>query len=137
MIFKILDQVCNVILDPVLIFGLWIFPEMGVRGAALATVCSLSIGSILPLWYILSNRTAYLLRLSHCLPNWGVIKDIYRVGLPSMLMETTEGVAFALLNHVAAGFGSVVLASLGIALRIVDLAFMPVLGRSPWECFPL
>ncbi len=103
---------------------------MGVRGAALATVISVTIGAMLPLWFILKKKTAYDIHLRHCMPNITVIKDIYRVGFPSLLLESTEGVVFAIFNNVAAGFGSVTLAALGIAGRLIDLVFMPVIGTS-------
>lgn len=130
MIFAIIGQAVNIALDPLLIFGLGGFPEMGVRGAALATVISTSIAALLPLWFILSKKSVYNLHLRHCLPNLSAIKDIYRVGLPSMMMESTESIVFAIFNNVAAGFGSVTLAAVGISLRIIDLVFMPVLGTA-------
>lgn len=130
MIFAIISQVINAILDPFFIFGWGIFPEMGVGGAALATVISVTIGVILPLWFILRKKTAYDIHFRHCIPKITVIKDIYRVGFPSMLLESTEGVVFAIFNNVAAGFGSVALAALGIAGRIIDLVFMPAIGTS-------
>ena len=130
MLFTVVSQLCNAILDPFLIFGLWIFPELGIRGAALGTVIATLLGMSYALWYIISGRTAYRLKLRHCLPDWKIIKDIYRVGLPSVFMDATESVIFALLNHIAAGYGSLVLAALGIGMRISDLAFMPILGVS-------
>lgn len=130
MAFAITSQVINVILDPFLIFGWGIFPEMGVSGAALATVISMTVGAALPLWYILRKKTAYNLRFRHCIPNYAVIKEIFRVGLPSMLIEATESVLFAILNNVVATFGSVALAAMGIFGRLLDLVYMPVIGTS-------
>lgn len=130
LIFTAIGQILNALLDPFLIFGWWIFPEMGVGGAALATVISSGISSILALWYLFKGDSAYQIRFRHCIPNLRVILDIYRVGMPSVIMEAMEGVVFALFNHVAAAFGSVVLAAMGIAMRIFDLAFMPVIGTS-------
>jgi putative MATE family efflux protein len=130
MIFIILAQVANIILDPCFIFGWGFFPEMGVAGAALATTIASGFGSLLALWYILSGRTPYRIKFHHCLPNWETIGSISRVGVPSMLMEMTGGVGFAVFNHIAAGYGSVVLAATGIAGRITDLAFMPIIGMA-------
>ena len=97
-------------------------------GAALATIISISISSFLAIWYIFAGKTAYRIRFHHCIPNFKTIGSIYRIGLPSMFMEMTESVGFALFNHIAAGFGTVVLAAAGIAGRVSDLAFMPILG---------
>lgn len=130
MIFIILSQVINVVLDPFLIFGWGPFPEMGIAGAALATAIAAGFGSLLAVWYILSGRTAYRIRVRHCIPHFRTIGAIYRVGLPSMFMEMTESVGFALFNHVASGFGSIVLAAVGIAGRVADLAFMPIIGTA-------
>jgi putative MATE family efflux protein len=130
MMFTIIAQVCNAVLDPFLIFGFWIFPEMGVAGAALGTVISSNLGALLALGFILGRKTAYRIRLRHCRPNLKALKAIYQVGLPSMVIEITESIVISLFNHIAAGFGSMVLAALGIAMRIFDLAFMPVIGTS-------
>jgi putative MATE family efflux protein len=130
MIFIIISQVINIILDPFLIFGWGFFPEMGIAGAALATVISICIGALLALWYIISGKTAYRIRFHHCLPRPKIIWQIYRVGLPAMFMEMTEAVCFAFFNHVAATYGSIVLAAVGIAGRITDLAFMIIIGTA-------
>jgi putative MATE family efflux protein len=130
MIVTIFGQVCNVILDPFFIFGWGFFPEMGVAGAAMATFISNAMSVGLGIFYIASNRTPYRIKLHHFIPRWGVIHDIYRVGLPSMVMETTESIIFALFNHLVAGFGSIALAAVGIAGRLSDLLFMPVVGTS-------
>jgi putative MATE family efflux protein len=130
LLFTIAAQACNVILDPCLIFGWWIFPEMGVGGAALATTISSGLGALLALGYILGGRTAYRLHFRHCIPNLRTVGAIYRVGAPSVMMEAMEAVIFALFNHIAAGFGSIVLAAVGIAMRVFDLAFMPVIGTA-------
>jgi putative MATE family efflux protein len=130
MIFTIFGQVCNVILDPCFIFGWGFFPEMGIGGAALATVIANILSIILAVSFILAHQTPYRLKLHHLIPRWRVIFDIYRVGLPAMVMESTESVVFALFNHVVAGFGSIALAAVGIAGRLSDLVFMPVVGTA-------
>jgi putative MATE family efflux protein len=130
MIFIISAQVINATLDPFLIFGWGFFPELGVRGAALATDIAVICGTALSLGYILSGKTAYHLRFHHLLPNLKTIGEIARVGVPSMLMEVTGAVSFAVFNHVASNYGSIVLAATGIAGRISDLAFMPIVGMA-------
>jgi len=128
MVFTIVGAVVNVALDPFLIFGWGPFPAMGVGGAGLATSIGGGIGAALSFYYLVSGRSAYRLKLHHLKPDLGMIGQIYRVGLPSMMMELTETVVFTLFNHVVAGFGSTALAALGIAIRISDIAFMPIIG---------
>jgi putative MATE family efflux protein len=130
MVYIVGSQVLNALLDPFLIFGIWFFPRLGVTGAAIASVTASLIGSLYGLWYILSGRTSYRIAWRDCWPDFKIIREIYRVGLPAIFMEGTESVIFALFNNVAAGFGTVALAALGIGMRIADLAFMPILGVS-------
>ena len=130
MIFGIVGSVVNIILDPILIFGWGPFPEMGIRGAALATVIASIFGAGLSLYYLVANKSVYRIKLQHLKLNLSILRDIYRVGFPAMLMEGTESVVIALFNNVLAGFGSVALAAIGITGRIADLAFMPIIGAS-------
>jgi len=130
MIFIIIAQVANIILDPLLIFGLGPFPEMGIRGAALGTVLGQLLGAGLIFFYIVSGKSAYRVKLMHLKPSLSIQRDIYRVGFPSMIMLITESVCFALFNIVLSAFGSLALAAIGITIRIADLAFMPIFGVS-------
>jgi len=130
MAFMITATVVNIILDPFLIFGIGPFPEMGVRGAALATVMAQLLGAGLSFYYIVARKSAYRVKLRYLKPSLPILRDIYRVGLPSIIMEVTESVVFALFNYVVSAFGSVALAAVGITIRIADLAFMPMFGAS-------
>jgi putative MATE family efflux protein len=128
MIFIVAGSVFNAVLDPFLIFGWGPFPEMGIGGAALATTISGGLAAAISCYYLLGNKSVYRLKLRHLKPDLSIIAQIYRVGLPEMLMDLTEAVVFVIFNQVVAGFGSVALAALGIAFRVADLAFIPVIG---------
>ncbi len=131
MIFMITASLVNIILDPFLIFGIGPFPEMGVRGAAFATVISQGLGAGLSFIYIVfTRRSAYRLRLHHLQPNWPIIKDIYRVGLPAVVMEFSESLVFAMYNNVLSVYGSMALAAGGLSMRITDLMLMPIFGAA-------
>ena len=130
MAFMVTATVANIILDPFLIFGIGPFPEMGVRGAALATVIAQLLGAGLSFYYIVARKSAYRVKLAYLRPSLPILRDIYRVGFPSMIMQTTESVVFALFNYVLSGFGSLALAAVGITIRIADLAWMPMWGVS-------
>ncbi|MGD9116604.1 MAG: MATE family efflux transporter [Dehalococcoidia bacterium] len=130
MIIMISASVVNIILDPLMILGLGPFPEMGVRGAALATVIGQSVGACLALIFLLGRKTAYRVGLGHLKPVLGIIKDIYHVGAPSTILQVTESLSFILFNTVVSAFGSVAIAAVGLVVRIADLAFMPVFGLS-------
>jgi putative MATE family efflux protein len=130
MTFQLTSTIVNVILDPFLIFGWGPFPEMGIKGAALATVIAASIGAGLSFYYLTAHKSAYRIKLHHIKPDLSIIRDIYKVGLPTMIMEVAESIVFSLFNRVIVGYGSISLAAAGIAFRILDFAFMPIIGGS-------
>jgi putative MATE family efflux protein len=128
MIFLIGAAVINIALDPLLIFGIGPFPEMGIRGAALATVISQLLSAGLSLVYVLHRKSSYNIKPAHLKPDWPILRDIYRVGFPSMLMQFSESLCFIIFNNVLSSFGSLALAAAGLAIRVADLAFMPIMG---------
>jgi len=128
MIFTVAGCVANAVLDPVLIFGWGPFPAMGIGGAGLATTISGVIACALSCYYLLRSKSVYSVKLHHARPDFRVIAQIYRVGLPSTLMDLTEAGVFLVFNRIVAGFGSVALAALGIAFAVADVAFIPVVG---------
>jgi Na+-driven multidrug efflux pump len=128
MIFIIAGSVLNAVLDPFFIFGWGPFPEMGVAGAGLATTIGGGVTAALSAYHLVGGRSVYRLKLHHLKPDLSIIAQIYRVGLPSVLMDLVEAIIYLVLTRTLAGFGSVALAALGIAGRIADLAFIPVVG---------
>jgi putative MATE family efflux protein len=130
MVIMITASVVNIILDPLMIMGVGPFPEMGVRGAALATVIAQSVGAGIALSFLLGRKTTYRIKITNLKPNMAILKDIYRVGAPSTILMITESLCFILFNTVVSAFGSVAIAAVGLVVRIADLAFMPVFGLS-------
>jgi putative MATE family efflux protein len=128
MIAIVAGAVVNAALDPFLIFGWGPFPQMGVGGAALATTVSGGLNAGIICYYLLRKKSVYDLKLHHLKPDLSIIAQIYRVGLPETLMDLTDSVAVLILNRIVAGFGPVALAALGIAFRVADLSFIPVVG---------
>ncbi|MFU8795686.1 MAG: MATE family efflux transporter [Dehalococcoidia bacterium] len=128
MIFTVVGSVVNAALDPFLIFGWGPFPQMGIAGAGLATTISGAVASGLSCYFLLRRGSVYKLKLHHLKPDLSIITQIYRVGLPTILMDLSEAFVFVVFNRIVAGFGSLALAALGIAGRIADLAFIPVVG---------
>ena len=129
-IIMITSSFLNIILDPFLILGLGPFPEMGIKGAALATVTAQGAGMMLGIYYLLGNRTTFRFDRESLIPRWLIIKRIYSVGAPASIQQVTESLAFVLFNNVVSIYGSVPIAAVGIAIRLSDLAFMPIMGVS-------
>jgi putative MATE family efflux protein len=130
MVIMMSGTIVNIILDPFMILGIGPFPQMGVRGAALATVIAQSCGALLGLYYFFSHKTSFRIIATNLRPDMSILRDIYRVGAPSAILQITESLAFTLFNIVVSSFGSVAIAAVGIAMRISDFAYMPVMGVS-------
>ncbi len=120
----IVSAVSNIIMDPIFIFVL----GMGIRGAAIATVLAKILGVVIQLWYFVSHNSSLGVRLKHLYPNWRIIKDIYRVGLPSLFIQISSNISLIVANRVLGGFGHVPIAVMGLAVRFQMFAFMPVIG---------
>lgn len=130
MIIMISGTIINIILDPFMILGIGPFPQMDVRGAAWATVIAQSCGALLGLYYFFAQKTAFRIKASYLRPDMSILRDIYRVGAPSTILQITESLAFMLFNTVVSSFGSVAIAAVGIVMRVSDLAYMPIMGVS-------
>jgi putative MATE family efflux protein len=130
MIIMVTASILNIVLDPFMILGIGPFPEMGIRGAALATVIAQSIGALLGLYYLLAHKTTFRIKASQLKPDISILRDIYRVGAPSTILQITESLSFVLFNKVVSSFGSIAIAAVGLVMRIADLAFMPIIGVS-------
>ncbi len=127
-IVMIVSAVTNIILDPILIFGMGPIPAMGVAGAATATVSARAIGAVILIIYFVSGRTSYRFRPSYFLPNLRILIEIYRVGLASMVRMSAMSVVMALANRTAASFGVIPLAVLGVVFRSARFTFMVCMG---------
>ena len=86
MISQATGAIVNIILDPILIFGLLGFPALGVKGAAIATVIGQTSGMLVALWFNLRKNHEIRIMFRQFRPNLEIIKKIYAVGIPSTLM---------------------------------------------------
>ncbi len=130
MIIMVSGSIVNIILDPFMILGIGPFPEMGVSGAAWATFIAQSCAALFALYYFFARKTSFRIKAAHTIPDWPIIKEIYKVGAPTAVMQVTESGVFIILNTIVASYGSVPIATLGIILRISDFIFMPIMGVS-------
>ncbi|OGN99135.1 MAG: hypothetical protein A2Y89_07725 [Chloroflexi bacterium RBG_13_51_18] len=130
MAMMISASVINIILDPFMIMGIGPFPEMGVSGAAWATVIAQTCGALLGLYFFFARKTTFHIKAADLRPDMSILKDIYHVGAPSSVLQITESLAFLLFNKVVSSYNSIAIAAVGIAMRISDFAFMPILGVS-------
>jgi len=118
----------NIVLDPCFIFGWWIFPEMGVAGAAVATNIGRGVGVLYQLWHLAGHHSRVKVRWCHFKPEREIIGAVLSKsgsGIAQLLISTTSWVG---LFKILAMFGSTALAGYTIAIRIVTFALMPAWG---------
>jgi putative MATE family efflux protein len=124
----IISGVVNCIVDPVLMFGLGPIPAMGIAGAAYATSVGRLLGVSVLLAHLLSKRTAYQFRPRYFIPSFKMFIDIYRVGIASIARRTCGSISHIVANRIAAPFGVIPLAVLGVIFRASSLANQPSMG---------
>ena len=129
MITQTTGAVINIILDPILIFGLLGFPRLEVKGAAIATVAGQIVSAILALILNKKKNADVNLSLGTVLrPSGRMIKEIYRIGFPSILMMSIGSVLNYLLNLILIGFSTAATAVYGAYFKLQNFIFMPVFG---------
>ncbi len=128
MIIQMTGVVINIILDPILIFGLLGFPRLETAGAALATVCA-QIGSMcVGIYFNIKVNKEIQFSLKNIKPNAQIIKRIYKVGVPSIFMASIGSVMVYAMNIILATFSSTAIAVFGIFFKLNSFAIMPVFG---------
>ena len=121
--------IINIIFDPLLIFGIGPFPELGVAGAAYATVLGQFIAALIGLYCNIKFNTEIHYSFSKILhPKSDVIKDIYYVGVPSILMISIGSIMTYLMNLILGSFSSTATAVFGVYFKLQSFFFMPVFG---------
>lgn len=120
--------VVNMIMDPILIFGLCGFPEMGIRGAAVATIFGQIIGAALGFYFNHKVNKEIKLRIGDLKPDLPIIKEIYKIGVPSVIMQSVGSVMSTGLNKILFAFSSTAVATFGAYFKLQSFIFMPIFG---------
>ncbi len=128
MITQGLGAIINIIFDPILIFGLCGFPKMGIAGAAIATVAGQIIAAILGYIFNKFKNDEVSVSMKGFKPNPEIIAIIYRVGIPSILMQSITSILTFFMNIILAGFSSTAVTILGVYFKLQSFIFMPVFG---------
>jgi putative MATE family efflux protein len=122
-LLMVMSATINIILDPLLIFGIWFFPELGIRGGALATVFSRALTSMISL-YILYKREKMIdfseMRIKTIINSWG--KILY-IGLPNALINMITPIGAGIVTRILSSYGETVVAGFGVASKIEMIAF--------------
>jgi len=125
---QLVGAVTNLILDPILIFGWFGLPAMGITGAAVATVTGQILSALFGVWLNLKKNPDIQLSFKELVPDVAVIKKIYSVGVPSIVMGSIGSVMTYGLNQILMGFSSTATAVFGVYFKLQSFIFMPVFG---------
>jgi len=128
MITQSTGAIINIILDPILIFGLFGFPRLEVMGAAIATVVGQIVAACLALFFNLTRNPDVQFTWAGLKPDKGIIKSIYAVGLPSIAMMSIGSIMVFGMNRILLGFTDTATAVFGIYFKLQSFIFMPVIG---------
>ena len=122
--------VFNAIVDPILIFGLLGLPAMGAKGAALATVFGQILGCILGFIFNKKFNREISLSIHRLRPHLQTMKDIYKIGIPSIVLQSVGALMNFSLNKIFAMFSDLAVTTFGVYFKLQSFVFMPLFGMN-------
>jgi putative MATE family efflux protein len=128
MVISIGSRLFHIALCPFLIFGLWIFPEMGVRGAAMASVISQGCGGAIGLWVLFYGQTRLRLTLSNFKLDWAMIWRMVKIGVPASINGLHTNIGNVVFMWFVSPFGTLAVASHHLIARVDMIIVMPAMG---------
>ena len=130
MISQGMGAIINIVLDPILIFGMFGLPEMGVAGAALATIIGQWIGALLGLWMNVRMNPEISLNMRGFRPHSPTLNRILTIGVPSVVMQSIGSVMTFAMNQILIAFSSTAVAVFGVYFKLQSFVFMPIFGMN-------
>ena len=128
--FVLISVLINVILDPLMIFGIGPFPAMGIFGAALATVISRAVVSFIAIYHLIKNTYGIKIDFSFVKPRLKIVKELLKLGIPTSLEMSSISISVFVLTALVSSLGTVTLAAFGIVTRLFSFFMIPSLGIS-------
>ncbi len=123
-----MGAILNIILDPILIFGLFGMPALGVKGAALATITGQFVAAFFAFLFNKKKNDDIVINPFHYRLNGAAVKNIYAIGIPSICMASISSVMTFGMNKILIAFTSTATAVFGVYFKLQSFIFMPVFG---------
>lgn len=128
MLGMMIGCIANIILDPILIFGLGPVPEMGIHGAAIATGIGQTLTLIIYLIIYFLNPTPVKIRLKHFHWNWKLTGRLYSIGIPAILNQALPSLLISALNSILSAYSQVYVLVLGIYYKLQTFLYLSANG---------
>lgn len=128
MITQLTGAITNIVLDPILIFGLLGFPKLGIAGAAWATVIGQCVGAVVAVMLNHFKNPEVHLRLRHIRPNGRLMGEITAISIPSIIMSCISSLTCFVMNMILIAYSSTAVAVFGVYFKLQSFVFMPVFG---------
>ena len=128
MITQATGAIINIILDPIFIFGLWGFPKLGVMGAAVATIIGQICAFLFAFYLNHKKNTEVKINLKGFSPSAYLIGQIYKIGFPSIIMQSIGSIMVYGMNQILMSFTSTATAVFGVYFKLQSFIFMPIFG---------
>ncbi|HOO56513.1 MAG TPA: MATE family efflux transporter [bacterium] len=129
LIAMIISTFTNMLLDPLLIFGWWIFPELGISGAGIATLIATAISAAYVFVILVTGRSIlHVPIITRFKPDWPLINQLVRIGLPAGLQFLFLSLSFMIIIILVAAYGEAPVTAAGTAWRLIHLSTIPVIG---------
>ena len=128
MITQMTGAVINIILDPILIFGMFGFPELKVAGAAIATVTGQIVAGCFALYLNIKKNHEISLDFRGFRPDGHIIRRIYAVGIPTMIMQSIGSLMTYCMNRILVSLNDAAVAVFTVYFKLQSLFFMPLFG---------
>ena len=120
----------NLVLDPLLIFGYGPIPAMGVTGAAISTIATQAIASIIGIGLLAGGKYGIKIKLKDFKPDYPLIYKMFKIGFPSSIEQSTRALGLAVMTLLVTSFGTLTVAAYGIGTRILMFVIIPAMGLS-------
>lgn len=128
MITQSTGAIINIIFDPILIFGLFGFPKMGIVGAAVATIFGQTVAMFMALYFNVAKNHEVRISIKKFAVDFKTIVNIYEIGFPSIVMQSAASFMIFQLNNLLASFSTTATAVLGVYFKLQSFVILPVFG---------